>query len=73
VHIVAAASDPDGDPLTYTWHSTVGQISGSGAAVDLDTTGVPPARYEVTGEVNDGRGGTASCHEEFNVEEPRQP
>ena len=73
VHIVAAASDPDGDPLTYSWHSTVGQITGSGAKVDLDTTGVPPGQYVVTGEVNDGRGGTASCHEEFNVEEPPPP
>jgi len=70
VHIVAAASDPDGDPLTYAWHSSVGQITGSGAAVELDTTSVPPGRYVVTGEVNDGRGGTASCHEEFDVAEP---
>ena len=70
VHIVAAASDPDNDPLTFVWQSSAGKISGSGAAVDLDTTGVSPARYLVTGQVDDGRGGTASCQAEFNVEAP---
>ena len=73
VHIVAAASDPDNDPLTFSWHSSVGQIIGSGAEVDLDTTGVPPSRYVVTGQVDDGRGGTANCHEEFSVEAPPPP
>jgi outer membrane protein OmpA-like peptidoglycan-associated protein len=73
VHIVATASDPDNDPLTFVWHSSAGQISGSGAEVDLDTTGVSPARYLVIGQVDDGRGGTAICREEFNVEEPPPP
>jgi opacity protein-like surface antigen len=70
VRVVAAASDPDNDPLTFVWQSSAGKISGSGAAVDLDTTGVSPTRYLVTGQVDDGRGGTASCQAEFNVETP---
>jgi hypothetical protein len=73
VHIVAAASDPDNDPLTFSWHSSVGQITGSGVEIDLDTTGLSPGRYVVTGQVDDGRGGTAECHEEFNVEPPPPP
>jgi len=73
VHIVATASDPDNNPLTFSWHSSVGQIIGSGAKVDLDTTGLSPARYMVTGQVDDGRGGTANCQEEFNVEAPPPP
>jgi len=40
VHITAVASDPDNDPLTFTWESTGGQIVGSGSEVDLDTTHV---------------------------------
>jgi outer membrane protein with beta-barrel domain/Big-like domain-containing protein len=70
VHIVAAASDPDNDPLTFVWQSSVGKISGSGNQVYLDTTGVSPSRYVVTGQVDDGRGGTANCQVEFNVETP---
>ena len=70
VHIVAAASDPDNDPLTFVWQSSAGKISGSGNEVYLDTTGVNPSRYEVTGQVDDGRGGTATCQAEFNVETP---
>jgi outer membrane protein OmpA-like peptidoglycan-associated protein len=73
VHIVATASDPDSDPLTFVWHSSVGQITGSGAEVDLDTTGVSPSRYEVTGQVDDGRGGTGNCQVEFNLETPPPP
>ena len=73
VHLVATANDPDNDALTFAWRSSVGQISGSGAEVDLDTTGVPPSRYEVTGQVDDGRGGTANCQAEFNLEPPPPP
>jgi len=67
---VAAASDPDNDPLTFVWQSSVGKISGTGNEVYLDTTGVAPSRYVVTGQVDDGRGGTANCQAEFSVETP---
>jgi hypothetical protein len=61
VHITADASDPDGDQLTFTWQTNGGTISGTGSAVDLDTTGVAPGTYTVTGRVDDGRGGAADC------------
>ena len=61
VHITTNASDPDGDPLTYTWRTNGGQIVGSGAAVDLDTSGLAPGNYTVTVRVEDGRGGAADC------------
>jgi outer membrane protein OmpA-like peptidoglycan-associated protein len=73
VHIAATASDPDGDPLTYTWKANGGQIVGSGAEVDLDTAGVAPARYTVTGRVDDGRGGAADCTAELSVEPAPPP
>ncbi len=68
VHITSAASDPDNDPLTFSWQATGGTVNGSGADVDLDTTGAAPAHYTVTGRVDDGRGGTAECQAEFSVE-----
>jgi len=68
MHITAVASDPDNDPLTFSWESTGGQIVGSGSEVDLDTTHVAPSHYTVTGHVSDGRGGTADCHAEITLE-----
>jgi len=73
VHIAATASDPDGDPLTYTWHANGGQLVGTGAEVELDTTGIAPARYTVTGRVDDGRGGAADCTAELSVEAAPAP
>ncbi len=67
VHITTNASDPDGDPLTYTWSNNGGQIVGSGAAVDLDTSGVAPGNYTVTVRVDDGRGGAADCTSTIEV------
>ena len=67
VHITTNASDPDGDPLTYTWRTNGGQIIGSGPAVDLDTTGLAPGSYTVTVRVDDGRGGAADCNTTIEV------
>jgi len=68
VHITAVASDPDNDPLTYTWRTNGGQIIGSGPSVQLDTTGVAPGHYNVTGRVDDGRGGAADCSVGIDVQ-----
>jgi outer membrane protein OmpA-like peptidoglycan-associated protein len=67
VHITTNASDPDGDPLKYTWSANAGQIVGSGAAVDFDTTGLAPGTYTVTARVDDGRGGAADCSSTVEV------
>ena len=67
VHITTNASDPDGDPLTYTWRANAGQIVDNGAAVDLDTSGLAPGNYSVTVRVEDGRGGAADCSSTVEV------
>jgi hypothetical protein len=67
VHITTNASDPDGDPLTYTWRANAGRIVGNGAAVDYDTTGLAPGNYTVTVRVDDGRGGAADCSSTVEV------
>jgi outer membrane protein OmpA-like peptidoglycan-associated protein len=67
----AAASDPDGDPLTYSWTASPGRITGSGADTTLDTTGVAcGTAITVTVTVSDGRSGTASARDTVNVRCP---
>jgi outer membrane protein OmpA-like peptidoglycan-associated protein len=70
--ITATASDPDNDPLTYTWSTSGGTISGTGSTVQLDTTGLKPGPYTVTGQVSDGRGGTADCKANITVTKPAE-
>ena len=66
VHITTNANSPDGLPLTYTWRSSGGQIVGSGASADLDTTGLAPGNYTVTVRVEDGKSG-ADCSSTIEV------
>ena len=68
VQINATASDPDNDPLTFSWDTTGGRIIGSGSSVRLDTSGLAPNRHTVTGRVNDGRGGAADCSVNVDVQ-----
>ena len=73
VRINASASDADNDSLTYAWRTSGGQVVGSGASVQLDTTGLAPGNYTVTGRVDDGRGGAADCSASLGVTEPPPP
>ncbi|HET8922059.1 MAG TPA: OmpA family protein [Candidatus Acidoferrum sp.] len=70
--ISCIGSDPDNDPLTYSYTSTGGQIVGSGSNVQFDSTGLQPGTYTVKCMVNDGRGGTAEASGTVEVKEPLQ-
>jgi Bacterial Ig domain/OmpA family len=70
VNLTAMASDPDGDPLTYSWMVTGGTIEGSETQVRWATAGMGPGNYSATVRVDDGRGGTASCSVDLRVEQP---
>ncbi len=63
------ASDPDGDPVTVTWSSTCGSVSGSGMTATFNAAGVKAGRCTVTATADDGRGGKASCSMTINVSE----
>lgn len=70
VNLTATGSDPDNDQLTYTWNSTGGKISGSGAQAQLDTTGLSPGHYTVNCKADDGKGGTTEGHADVDVQAP---
>jgi hypothetical protein len=71
--ITSTASDPDGDPLTYRYSTTGGQITGSGPTVQFDSTGLQPGSYTVTCTADDGRGGTADSTTTVDVQQPPPP
>jgi len=70
VQITATASDPDNDPMTFSWRTSGGQIVGSGSSVRFVTSDLAPGRCTVTGRVDDGRGGTADCSVDLAVQAP---
>jgi outer membrane protein OmpA-like peptidoglycan-associated protein len=70
--IACNGSDPDNDPLTYSYTSSGGQIVGSGSNVQFDSTGLQPGTYTVSCTVNDGRGASADASGKVEVKEPPQ-
>jgi len=71
--VTANVTDSSGTPLNYTWKSNGGQVIGTGSSVQLDTTGLAPAMYTVTGRVENGAGGAADCSTGVNVQPPPAP
>jgi len=67
--VTCNGSDPDNDPLTYSYTTTGGKITGSGSNVQFDPTGLQPGSYTVKCTVNDGRGGTADASGNVDVKE----
>jgi len=58
VNVVALVSDPDGDPLTFSYRVSGGTIQGAGANVTW-TSPNAVGTYSITVTVADGQGGTA--------------
>jgi outer membrane protein OmpA-like peptidoglycan-associated protein/chitodextrinase len=73
VQITATASDPDNDPLTFSWRTSGGRIIGSGSSVRFDSSGLAPGPCTVKGHVDDGRGGTADCSVDLDVQAAQLP
>jgi outer membrane protein OmpA-like peptidoglycan-associated protein len=73
VEITATASDPDNDPLAFSWSASGGRLEGTGTSVMFHTRDLPPGAYTVTGRVDDGRSGTADCSLSIAVQAPAPP
>ena len=59
LQVTCAASDPDGDELSYEWSTTGGDISGTGTAVNW-TAPQEVDLYDITVVVTDGHGSSAT-------------
>jgi outer membrane protein OmpA-like peptidoglycan-associated protein len=73
VQVTATASDPDNDPLTYSWNASGGRIDGSGSIVAFQSAGLSPGSYTISGHVDDGRTGTADCTLSIDVQAAQPP
>lgn len=68
VTVTATGSDPDKDPLTYTFDATSGKVNASGATGQFDTTGLAPGHYTVNCHADDGKGGKADGSTDIEVQ-----
>jgi outer membrane protein OmpA-like peptidoglycan-associated protein len=62
--------------VTYSWTSTGGKISGTSTTGNIDTTGIAPGSYTVSGTATDAKekkNNTANCSASFTVRTPRPP
>ena len=57
----AQGTDSLGHPLRYSWYTNGGKLKGQGPQVSLETSGLSPGVYTVTGRVDDGLGGASDC------------
>lgn len=69
VSVAVTATDPDGDPLTYSYIVTGGAISGSGASVSWTAPSAAGA-HSITVTVSDGKGGSAVGNGALTVLQP---
>jgi hypothetical protein len=71
--VTATGVSPQNRPLTYSFTSSAGQISGSGNTATLTTTGAPAGTITITGNVSDDKGQTASCTSTVSIAAPPPP
>jgi len=70
VTVTATGSDPDNDPLTYSFDASGGKVTGTGSTGRFDTTGLAPGHYTVNCNADDGRGGKAAAKADVEIQKP---
>jgi outer membrane protein OmpA-like peptidoglycan-associated protein len=68
--VTATVNDSTGTALTYSWQANSGQVVGTGASVQFDSTGLAPGDYTVTGRVENAKDGAADCTATVTVQQP---
>ena len=61
----SGSSDPDGDPLTFTWTNSFGTVMGV-----MPTVTLAPGVHSITLTIDDGNGGSDSDTVEITVNQP---
>ncbi|MEG9438501.1 hypothetical protein JAO29_20340 [Edaphobacter sp. HDX4] len=71
--ITAQGTSPQNRPLTYSYSSTAGSVTGNTSTATLNTTGAAPGTITVTANVVDDKGQSASCTASVTVNAPPPP
>jgi hypothetical protein len=71
--ITANAVSPQNRPLTYSYTSTAGSVSGTGSTATLSSAGAAPGSITVTCNTVDDKGNTASATTSVTVIAPPPP
>ena len=71
--ITAAGVSPQNRPLTYSYSAASGTVSGSGNTASFNSTGAPTGPVEVTCNVSDDKGQTASATTTETILAPPPP
>jgi outer membrane protein OmpA-like peptidoglycan-associated protein len=72
-NISATVNDPSGLPLTYSWQANGGQVVGTGATVQFDSSGLAPGSYTVTGRAENTAHAACDCASNVTVTAPTPP
>jgi outer membrane protein OmpA-like peptidoglycan-associated protein len=68
--VTATVNDSSGTALTYAWQANSGQVTGTGASVQFDSTGLAAGDYTVTGRATNANGAAADCTATVTVQQP---
>ena len=71
--ITATGVSPQNRPLTYTYSASNGAISGTGNTATYSSTGAPAGPVEITCNVSDDKGQTASSNTSTTIVAPPPP
>ena len=65
--VTTTATDADNDQLTYSYTTSGGHVTGSGASVQFDSTGAAPGTYTINCSASDGHGGEGHATTQVTV------
>ena len=71
--ITAAGVSPQNRPLTYSYSTGSGAVSGSGVSASYDSTGAPTGAVAITCNVSDDKGQTATANTSLTIAPPPPP
>lgn len=71
--ITSTANSPDNLPLTYSYSASGGQVTGTGAEAQFDSTGLSAGSYKINCSATDSRGDKADNSTNVDVQQPPPP
>jgi len=72
-NVTAMGMSPQNRPLTYSYSTASGTISGTGASATFDSTGAPTGAVGIICNVSDDKGQTATANTSVTVAPPPPP